>query len=88
MQKGSLYHMYLSCAYRLATHPCVYLGQQKRKRGATMEKTRAGRIQSQTNIEEIRAGYCSRLIEYMVRLLSRMDLESLERLMDQIIDEI
>ena len=53
-----------------------------------MEKTRAGRIQSQTNIEEIQAGYCSRLIEYMVRLLSRMDLESLERLMDQIIDEI
>lgn len=53
-----------------------------------MEETRAGRIQSQTNIEEIRAGYCNRLIEYMVRLLSRMDLESLERLMDQIIDEI
>ena len=53
-----------------------------------MEGTTDGRIQRQTNIEEIREGYRNRLIEYMVRLLSRMDLEALERLMDQAIDEI
>lgn len=53
-----------------------------------MAESTEGRIPNQTSIDEIRAGYCNRLIEYMVRLLSRMDLEALERLMDQVIDEI
>ena len=40
------------------------------------------------NEDEIEAGYRAKYIEYISRLLERMDIRSLERMLDAAIDEI
>ena len=53
-----------------------------------MERLFKGTLFDPKGEEEIKAEFRKKYIAYIVRLLDRMDIESLERMMDQAIDEV
>ena len=53
-----------------------------------MEQERKEKTLDPVTAEEIEAGYRRKYIEYISRLFERMDICSLERMLDQAIDEI